>query len=282
MTREVRIGDLTLGGGHPLMLVAGPCVIESGDHLLRVGEAIRTICEARRVPFVLKSSYDKANRSSGHSFRGPGLEEGLRILERVKAKLDVPVMSDVHDVHQVSVAADVLDMLQIPAFLCRQTDLLTAAAKTGKPVNVKKGQFLSPWEAGNIVRKLQAAGSEAIVLTERGSSFGYHNLVVDIRSLPVMRSFGYPVLFDATHSVQLPGGAGDASGGQSVFIPYVARAAVAAGVDGLFMEVHPDPANAPSDGPTMLRLDALPGLLNQLLEVQRVVAPYVNSEEGLG
>jgi len=282
MTREVRIGDLTLGGGHPLMLVAGPCVIESGDHLLRVGEAIRTICEARRVPFVLKSSYDKANRSSGHSFRGPGLEEGLRILERVKAKLDVPVMSDVHDVHQVSVAADVLDMLQIPAFLCRQTDLLTAAAKTGKPVNVKKGQFLSPWEAGNIVRKLQAAGSEAIVLTERGSSFGYHNLVVDIRSLPVMRSFGYPVLFDATHSVQLPGGAGDASGGQSVFIPYVARAAVAAGVDGLFIEVHPDPANAPSDGPTMLRLDALPGLLNQLLEVQRVVAPYVNSEEGLG
>jgi len=273
---------LTLGGGAPLLLVAGPCVIESGDHLLRVGEAIRTVCEACGVPWVLKASYDKANRSSGRSFRGPGLENGLRILERVKAKLDVPVMSDVHDVHQVSAAADVLDMLQIPAFLCRQTDLLTAAARSGKPVNVKKGQFLSPWEAGNIVRKLQSAGSEAIVLTERGSSFGYHNLVVDIRSLPIMRSFGYPVLFDATHSVQLPGGAGDASAGQSEFIPYIARAAVAAGIDGLFMEVHPDPANAPSDGPTMLRLDALPGLLNQLLEIQRVVAPYVNSEEGLG
>lgn len=278
LTRQVQIGGLTLGGGGPLLLVAGPCVIESEDHLLRVGEAIRTVCEAHRVPWVLKASYDKANRSSGRSFRGPGLQEGLRILERVRAKLDVPVLSDVHDVHQVAVAADVLDMLQIPAFLCRQTDLLTAAARSGKPVNVKKGQFLSPWEAGNIVEKLKSAGSEAIVLTERGSSFGYHNLVVDIRSLPIMRSFGYPVLFDVTHSVQLPGGAGDASGGQSEFIPYVARAAVAAGVDGLFMEVHPDPASAPSDGPTMVRLDALPGLLNQLLEVQRAVAPYVNQQ----
>ncbi|MBZ0169617.1 MAG: 3-deoxy-8-phosphooctulonate synthase [Kofleriaceae bacterium] len=276
MTRKVQIGSLTLGGGAPLMLVAGPCVIESEDHLLRVGEAIRTVCEAHRVPFVLKSSFDKANRSSGRAFRGPGLQEGLRILERVRAKLDVPVLSDVHDVHQVAAAADVLDILQIPAFLCRQTDLLTAAARSGKPVNVKKGQFLSPWDAANIVEKLQSAGSEAIVLTERGSSFGYNNLVVDIRSLPIMRSFGYPVLFDVTHSVQLPGGVGDASGGQSDMIPYLARAAVAAGVDGLFMEIHPDPANAPSDGPTMLRLDALPGLLNQLLDVHRAVAPYIN------
>jgi 2-dehydro-3-deoxyphosphooctonate aldolase (KDO 8-P synthase) len=276
LTKQVRIGKLTLGGGAPLLLVAGPCVIESEDHLLRIGEAIKAVCETRRVPFVLKSSYDKANRSSGRSFRGPGVEEGLRILERVKAKLDIPVISDVHDVHQVAAAAEVLDMLQIPAFLCRQTDLLTAAARSGKPVNVKKGQFLSPWDVGNIVEKLRSAGSEAIVLTERGTSFGYNNLVVDIRSLPVMRSFGYPVLFDITHSLQLPGGAGDASSGQSDFIPYLARAAVAAGVDGLFMEVHPDPANAPSDGPAMLRLDALPGLLDQLLAVQQVVAPYVN------
>jgi len=277
LTKQVRIGELTLGGGAPLLLVAGPCVIESEDHLLRIGEAIKVVCEACRVPLILKSSYDKANRSSGRSFRGPGLEEGLRILERVKAKLGVPVISDVHDVNQVSAAAEVLDILQIPAFLCRQTDLLLAAARSGKPVNVKKGQFLSPWDAGNIVEKLKSAGSEAIVLTERGSSFGYNNLVVDIRSLPVMRSFGYPVLFDVTHSLQLPGGAGDTSGGQSEFIPYIARAAVAAGVDGLFMEVHPDPANAPSDGPNMLQIDALPGLLTQLLEVQRVVEPYVNS-----
>ena len=277
LTKQVQIGELTLGGGAPLLLVAGPCVIESEDHLLRIGEAIKVICEACRVPLILKSSYDKANRSSGRSFRGPGLEEGLRILERVKARLGVPVISDIHDVNQVSAAAEVLDILQIPAFLCRQTDLLLAAARSGKPVNVKKGQFLSPWDAGNIVEKLRSAGSEAIVLTERGSSFGYNNLVVDIRSFPVMRSFGYPVLFDVTHSLQLPGGAGVASSGQSQFIPYIARAAVAAGVDGLFMEVHPDPANAPSDGPNMLRLDALPGLLNQLLEVQRVVGPYVNS-----
>jgi 2-dehydro-3-deoxyphosphooctonate aldolase (KDO 8-P synthase) len=276
LTKQVRIGELTLGGGAPLLLVAGPCVIESEDHLLRIGEAIKVVCEACRVPLILKASYDKANRSSGRSFRGPGLEEGLRILERVKAKLGVPVISDVHDVNQVSAAAEVLDILQIPAFLCRQTDLLLAAARSGKPVNVKKGQFLSPWDAGNIVEKLRSAGSEAIVLTERGSSFGYNNLVVDIRSLPVMRSFGYPVLFDVTHSLQLPGGAGDASSGQSQFIPYIARAAVAAGVDGLFMEVHPDPANAPSDGPNMLQLDALPELLTQLLEVQQVVAPYIN------
>lgn len=275
LTKQVRIGKLTLGGGAPLLLVAGPCVIESEDHLLRVGEAIKVVCEACRVPLILKSSYDKANRSSGRSFRGPGLDEGLRILERVKGKLGVPVISDVHDVHQVAAAAEVLDILQIPALLCRQTDLLLAAARSGKPVNVKKGQFLSPWDTGNIVEKLRSAGSEAIVLTERGSSFGYNNLVVDIRSLPVMRSFGYPVLFDVTHSLQLPGGAGDASSGQSEFVPYMARAAVAAGVDGLFMEVHPDPSCAPSDGRSMLRLDALPGLLRQVVDIQAAVRPYL-------
>ncbi len=276
LTKQIRIGNLGLGGGAPLLLVAGPCVIESEDHLLSTGDAIKAACEAYQVPFVLKSSYDKANRSSGRSYRGPGLEEGLRVLQRVKEKLGVPVLSDVHEVGQVSAAAEVLDIIQIPAFLCRQTDLLLAAGRSGKPVNVKKGQFLSPWDAGNIVEKLRSAGCDAIVLTERGTSFGYNNLVVDIRSLPVLRSFGYPVLFDATHSLQLPGGAGHASSGQAEFIPYLARAAVAAGVDGLFMEVHPDPANAPSDGPNMLRLDALPGLLKQLTAVQRAVAPYIN------
>ncbi|MGH7427782.1 MAG: 3-deoxy-8-phosphooctulonate synthase, partial [Candidatus Methylomirabilaceae bacterium] len=198
MTRGVRIGELTVGGGAPLLLVAGPCVIESEDHLLRAGEAILAACQAEGVPFVLKSSYDKANRSSGRSFRGPGLREGLRVLSRVKEKLGVPVLSDVHEVEQVRAAAEVLDVIQIPAFLCRQTDLLLAAARTGKPVNVKKGQFLSPWDAGNIVEKLRSVGSERIMLTERGTSFGYNNLVVDFRSLPVMRSYGYPVLFDAT------------------------------------------------------------------------------------
>ena len=282
LTRSVRIGDLALGGGAPLLLVAGPCVIESEEHLLRTGEAIKAVCDAHGIPFVLKCSYDKANRSSIRSFRGPGLRDGLRILKLVKDKLGVPVLSDVHEVEQVSAAADVLDIIQIPAFLCRQTDLLVAAARTGKPVNVKKGQFLSPWDARNIVEKLRSAGCEQIVLTERGTSFGYNNLVVDIRSLPVMRGFGYPVLFDATHSLQLPGGAGRASSGQSEFIPYVARAAVAAGVDGLFMEVHPDPASAPSDGPNMLPLDALPGLLKQLVEIQRAVEPYINPNEGLG
>ncbi len=276
LTKRIRIGELTLGGGAPLLLVAGPCVIESEDHLLRTGEAIKETCNDHQVPFILKSSYDKANRSSGRSFRGPGLQEGLRILQRVKEKLGVPVLSDVHEVDQVLAAAEVLDIIQIPAFLCRQTDLLLAAARTGKPVNVKKGQFLSPWDAGNIVEKLRSAGSEEIILTERGTSFGYNNLVVDIRSLPVMRSLGYPVLFDATHSLQLPGGAGQVSSGQAEFIPYLARAAVAAGVDGLFMEVHSDPANAPSDGPNMLRLDALPGLLRQVIGIQRAVAPYIN------
>ena len=282
VTKQVRIGGLTLGGGAPLLLVAGPCVIESEEHLLRTGEAIKEACGTCGVPFVLKSSYDKANRSSRHSFRGPGLHEGPRILQRVKEKLGVPALSDVHEVDQVSAAAEALDIIQIPAFLCRQTDLLVAAARTGKPVNVKKGQFLSPWDARNIVEKLRSAGSEQIILTERGTSFGYNNLVVDFRSLPVMRSFGYPVLFDTTHSLQLPGGAGHASSGQAEFIPYLARAAVAAGVDGLFMEVHPDPANAPSDGPNMLRLDALPGLLRQVIKVQQAVAPFVNTIEGLG
>jgi 2-dehydro-3-deoxyphosphooctonate aldolase (KDO 8-P synthase) len=197
----------------------------------------------------------------------------------VKEKLGVPVLSDVHEVEQVRDAAEVLDVIQIPAFLCRQTDLLLAAARTGKPVNVKKGQFLSPWDAANIVEKLRSAGSERIILTERGTTFGYNNLVVDFRSLPVMRRYGCPVLFDATHSLQLPGGAGHASSGQSEFIPYMARAAVAAGVDGLFMEVHPDPASAPSDGPNMLRLDALPGLLRQVTRVQEAVAPYLSAED---
>ncbi len=281
LTKQIQIGELKLGGGAPLVVVAGPCVIESEEHLLRTGEAIQEACNACGFPFVLKSSYDKANRSSVRSFRGPGLREGLRVLQRVKQKLGVPVLSDVHEVAQVSAAAEALDIIQIPAFLCRQTDLLLAAAQSGRPVNVKKGQFLSPWDVSNIVDKLRSAGCERIVLTERGTSFGYNNLVVDIRSLPVMRGFGYPVLFDATHSLQLPGGAGHASSGQAEYIPYLARAAVAAGVDGLFMEVHPDPANAPSDGPNMLRLDALRGLLRQVRGIQQAVAPYINQQSAI-
>ena len=267
---------LVIGGGAPMAVIAGPCVIESEAHAIRMSTALRRISEETRIPIIYKSSYDKANRTSIRSFRGPGIEMGIEILRKVKTETGLPVLTDVHESSHCSPVAAVADILQIPAFLCRQTDLLSAAAATGRTVNVKKGQFLSPWDADNIVQKLRAAGSKAIMLTERGTSFGYNNLVVDIRSLPVMRSFGYPVLFDVTHSLQLPGGAGDASEGQSQFIPYIARAAVAAGVDGLFMEVHPDPASAPSDGPTMLRLDALPGLLNQLLQVQRAVAQYIN------
>mgnify|MGYP000927265090 FL=1 len=214
MTRELAVGNVRFGGGNPLVLIAGPCVIESEDAALRHAERLMTICNALRMPLVFKSSYDKANRTSVNSFRGPGMADGLRILRKVNESLAIPVLSDIHSIEQVEPAAEVLDVIQIPAFLCRQTDLLVAAAKTGKAVNVKKGQFLAPWDMRNVVGKLEAAGNENIILTERGASFGYNNLVVDMRSFPVMRSFGYPVVFDATHSVQLPGGQGDSSGGQ--------------------------------------------------------------------
>jgi 2-dehydro-3-deoxyphosphooctonate aldolase (KDO 8-P synthase) len=269
--RPVTIGSITIGAGHPLALIGGPCAIESEGFMLNLAARLRDITAKAGMPFIFKSSYDKANRTSIRSYRGPGLQAGLEILQKVKESVGVPVLSDVHAVEEVEPASEVLDVLQIPAFLCRQTDLVVAAAQTGKPVNVKKGQFLAPWDAQNIVEKIRSAGNEAVLLTERGVSFGYNNLVADMRSLVVLRSFGVPVVFDATHSVQLPGGAGTASSGQREFVPYLARAAVATGCDALFMEIHPDPDRAPSDGPNMLRLDDLPALLAQVTQIDRIV-----------
>ena len=272
-TREVTVGPVRIGGGRPLALIGGPCAIEDEKHALMTAERLAKIAADKRVPFIYKSSYDKANRSSVNSYRGPGLVEGLRILKRVRDTLAVPVLSDIHQVSEVDPAAEVLDVLQIPAFLCRQTDLLLAAAATGKPVNVKKGQFVAPRDMKNVVDKLLSKGNESILLTERGTSFGYHNLVVDMRGLADMRELGYPVVFDATHSVQLPGGAGDRSGGERKYVPALARAAVAVGIDALFMEMHEDPdrtlrdGRPLSDGPNMLRIDDLPGLLEELLAV---------------
>jgi 2-dehydro-3-deoxyphosphooctonate aldolase (KDO 8-P synthase) len=267
----VTIGSITIGHGHPLALIGGPCAIEGEAFMLDLATRLRDITAKAGVPFIFKSSYDKANRTSIRSYRGPGLPEGLEILQKIKDVVGVPVLSDVHAVEEVKAAAEVLDVLQIPAFLCRQTDLVVAAAKTGKPVNVKKGQFLAPWDTQNIVEKVRSAGNEDVLLTERGASFGYNNLVADMRSLVVMRSFGVPVVFDATHSVQLPGGAGTASAGQREFVPYLARAAVATGCDALFMEIHPDPDHALSDGPNMLRLEDLPALLAQVTQIDRIV-----------
>jgi 2-dehydro-3-deoxyphosphooctonate aldolase (KDO 8-P synthase) len=272
-TREVTVGPVRIGGGRPLALIGGPCAIEDEKHALMTAERLAKIAADKRVPFIYKSSYDKANRSSVNSYRGPGLVEGLRILKRVRDTLAVPVLSDIHQVSEVDPAAEVLDVLQIPAFLCRQTDLLLAAAATGKPVNVKKGQFVAPRDMKNVVDKLLSKGNESILLTERGTSFGYHNLVVDMRGLADMRELGYPVVFDATHSVQLPGGAGDRSGGERKYVPAPARAAVAVGIDALFMEMHEDPdrtlrdGRPLSDGPNMLRIDDLPNLLDELLAV---------------
>lgn len=266
-TREIKIGSVRVGGENPLALIAGPCVIESEKQTLETAEQIKRITQDCGIPFIFKTSFDKANRSSIDSYRGPGLDAGLKILRKVKERLDLPVLSDIHKEEEVGPAAEVLDVLQIPAFLCRQTDLLVKAAKTGKPVNVKKGQFMAPWDMKNVVEKLEQSGNENILLTERGFTFGYNNLVVDMRSLALMREFGYPVVFDATHSLQLPGGLGKASGGQRDLVPSLVRGAVAVGCDVLFMEVHPDPDNAPSDGPNMLKLENLPALLQQAMEL---------------
>jgi 2-dehydro-3-deoxyphosphooctonate aldolase (KDO 8-P synthase) len=278
-TRPVAVGSVTIGGGAPLALIGGPCAIENERHALMTAERLAAIAADCQVPFIYKSSYDKANRSSVNSYRGPGLVEGLRILRKVRDTLRVPVLSDVHQVSEVDPAAEVLDVIQIPAFLCRQTDLLLAAAATGKPVNVKKGQFAAPRDMKNVVDKILSKGNEAILLTERGTSFGYNNLVVDMRGLAIMRSFGYPIVFDATHSVQLPGGAGDRSGGEREYVPALARAAVAFGVDALFMEMHENPdrtlpdGRPLSDGPNMLRIDDLPRLLGQLGAIGAAVHP---------
>jgi 2-dehydro-3-deoxyphosphooctonate aldolase (KDO 8-P synthase) len=276
-TRPVAVGPVTIGGGAPLVLIGGPCAIEDERHALMTAERLAAIAARRRVPFIYKSSYDKANRSSVNGYRGPGLLEGLRILRKVREAVGVPVLSDVHQVSEVDPAAEVLDVIQIPAFLCRQTDLVLAAAATGKPVNVKKGQFVAPGDMRNVVDKILSKGNEAILLTERGTSFGYNNLVVDLRGLALMRDLGYPVVFDATHSVQLPGGAGDRSGGERKYVPALARAAVAFGIDALFMEMHEDPdrtladGRPLSDGPNMLRIDDLPRLLDELTAIARAL-----------
>ena len=268
-------GDLIqVGSGQPLLLIAGPCALESEEMARRVAGTMQEICSRLGLSYVFKASFDKANRTSLSSYRGPGLEQGLAILSRIREELQVPVISDVHDTSQIQAAASVLDIIQIPAFLCRQTDLLTAVARTGKPINLKKGQFVSPWDMGNAVNKIREAGGRKIMLVERGASFGYNNLVVDMRALPIMRSFDCPVIYDATHSVQLPGGAGGSSGGQREFIAPLSRAAVAAGIDGLFMEVHPDPDKALCDGPNSIALDQIEGILTQLVQIRQVCKDF--------
>jgi len=267
----VRVGSVTVGGRVPLALIAGPDVIESEASALRHAEAIAAIAGRYRIPYVFKCSYDKANRTSLRSYRGPGLKKGLAILGKVRRRVGVPVLSDVHEVAQVAPAAEILDCLQVPAFLSRQTDLLVAVGKTGKAVNVKKGQFLAPWDMRHAVEKLRSAGATRILLTERGTTFGYNALVNDMTALPQLRRFGYPVFFDAGHSTQRPGGLGAASGGSRSFIPVLARAAVAAGCDGVFVEVHEDPAHALCDGPSSLALKHLPHLLDQLLALAAVL-----------
>ncbi len=269
--RTVAVGSVVFGNARPLALIAGPCVIESRDSVLRHAERLRDLTRELGVPYVFKASFDKANRTSRDGFRGPGIDAGLALLAEVRREIGVPVLTDVHEASQVPAVAAVVDVMQTPAFLCRQTDFLVAVAAAGKPVNVKKGQFLSPPEMEHVLAKTSAGGNQQLLVTERGASFGYNNLVADMRSLAIMARFGYPVIFDATHSVQLPGGAGTASGGQREFVPTLARAAVAAGVSGIFMEVHEDPERAKSDGPNSLRLADLRPLLETLIALDRVV-----------
>ncbi len=275
--KSVTIGNTTVGGDGKLFVMAGPCVIEDPDRILKIGQEMKRICEKLGVTYIFKASYDKANRSSYKSFRGPGLVEGLKILKDIKKELQVPIISDVHSIEQIEPAAEVLDVLQIPAFLCRQTDLLEAAAKTGKCVSVKKGQFMAPSDMKNVLEKMSHLGNENLILTERGFSLGYHNLVVDMRSFPIMRSFGYPVVFDATHSVQLPGGAGTSSSGQRQYIGNLARAAAGAGIDGVFMEVHDNPAEALCDGPNMLYLSQVENVLRDMIAINEITQKSVST-----
>lgn len=268
--KGVHIGRINVGHDGKLFVMAGPCVIEGRERTLKIGKAMKAICENLGLTYVFKASFDKANRSSHTSYRGPGLAEGLSILQEIKEELQVPVVSDIHGAEQAKPAAAVLDIIQIPAFLCRQTDLLEAAAATGKCVNVKKGQFLAPEDMKNVVEKIRHGGNENILLTERGVTMGYHNLVVDMRSFPIMRSFGYPVVFDATHSVQLPGGAGTKSAGQRQYVGTLARAAAGAGIDGIFMEVHDNPQEALSDGPNMLYLTQVEDLLRDVMAIHAI------------
>lgn len=271
MNMMVNVRNFSIGWGQPLVFIAGPCVIESYENCLKLAEKLKNIFQAKKIPFIFKASYDKANRTSVKSYRGPGIKEGIKILADIKKRLDVPILSDVHSTEDVSIVAETLDIIQIPAFLCRQTDLILAAARTGKPVNVKKGQFLAPWDMKSVVEKIRSAGNEQILLTERGASFGYNNLVSDMRSLVIMRELGYPVIYDATHSVQLPGGQGNVSGGERNMVVPLARAAVATGCDGLFLEVHETPEKALSDAATMLPVKDMPHLIEQVLEIHRIV-----------
>ncbi|AOY57802.1 MULTISPECIES: 3-deoxy-8-phosphooctulonate synthase [Desulfococcus] len=270
MNNLVNIENLLMGVGQPLVLIAGPCVIEEESRAFEIAAYLKEMTGDLQIPLIFKASYDKANRTSIHSFRGPGIEKGLRTLERIKQELGLRILSDVHRIQDVDTAAAVLDVIQIPAFLCRQTDLILAVARTGKPVNIKKGQFLAPWDVSNIVEKIRSVGNDRVIITERGVSFGYNNLVVDFRGIGIMRNTGCPVIFDATHSVQLPGGVGAASGGQREFAPVLAKAAVAAGVDGVFLEVHTDPDNALCDGPNSLKIDTLAPLLSKLKRIREV------------
>ena len=269
--RPVKVGNINFGDHYPLVLIAGPCVIESESSCLKAAGALKNIAAGLSIPFIFKSSFDKANRLSAASYRGPGLKRGLAILKKVKTKLKLPILSDVHCVKDISTAAQVLDIIQIPAFLCRQTDLVLAAAQTGKVVNIKKGQFLAPWDILPIIKKVESLGNRQILITERGVSFGYNNLVTDLRSLAIMRDFGYPVIYDATHSVQLPGGGGNCSGGQKEFVAGLSRAAVAFGCDGLFLEAHVDPKNAPCDGANMINFKELEDLLKQIKKIRQVL-----------
>ena len=279
MERRARVGDVTVGDG-TLAVFAGPCVLESLEMALEVGKTCQNLCRALGLGYVFKASFDKANRTSLTSFRGPGLEKGLDWLREIRDRLGVPVLTDLHEPWQAEAVGESVDLLQIPAFLCRQTDLLVAAARTGKPVNVKKAQFLAPQDMAPVVEKLRRAGCREVLLCERGTTFGYHQLVVDMRSFPIMRQFGYPVIFDATHSVQLPGGMGSSTGGQREFIPYLARAAAASGVDGFFMEVHDNPPEGLSDSTNMLYLSSLEDLLKDLIAINQVVRK--DKEKGLG
>jgi 2-dehydro-3-deoxyphosphooctonate aldolase (KDO 8-P synthase) len=272
--RTFSAGKIRFGGDAPLFLIAGPCVIESESHAMSMAERLGEITSELGIPYIFKASYDKANRSSLDSFRGPLLEEGLRILAEIKKCTGLPILTDVHDIAQVGPAAEVCDILQIPAFLCRQTDLLVAAGRSGRVVNVKKGQFLSPWEICNAAEKIASTGNEKIILTERGTAFGYQNLVVDMRSFPVMRKFGYPIVFDVTHSVQLPGGAGKSSGGQPEFIEPLARAGAAVGLDGIFLEVHDNPQQALSDGANALPLEQFRPLLQKILRLSALAREW--------
>jgi len=277
--KKILLDDYGIGGGAPFVLIAGPCVIEDEQKTREIALFLKNIARSLDIPFIFKASYDKANRSSFSSFRGPGCREGLAILARIKEELQIPVLSDVHRFEEIEAACAVLDVVQVPAFLCRQTDFVFQIASRARIVNIKKGQFLSPWEAGNVIKKAEAAGNHNIMITERGTSFGYNNLVVDFRSLPIIRQMGYPVVFDGTHSVQLPGGAGTSSGGQREMAPYLCRAAVAAGVDGIFLEVHPDPELALCDGPNSLYLSSLGGLLATLKAIDGVVKKVTDTRE---